>query len=107
MTIMKNDKFAVVRVAGKQYVVSEGKQLLVDKLTDSENFEAEVLLVVDGEKVKVGKPTLKDVKVTFDVIDKEEKQEKIRVFKYKSKSRYRKHTGFRAKMTRLQLKSIS
>lgn len=103
----KAEKYVVVKVAGKQYRVSEGQEFLVDKLKDTKKIESEVLLFVDGDKVKVGKPNLTDVKVTYDVMAEEEKGEKVRIFKYKSKSRYRRRAGFRAKMTKLQVKKIA
>ena len=45
-------KYAIVRIGGKQYKAEEGKEIVVDKLTDPKKLEAEVLLLVDGEKVK-------------------------------------------------------
>ncbi len=100
-------KYAVVRIGGKQYKVSEGQEVLVDKLKDVKKIEPEVLLFTDGEKVKVGKPVLKDVKIKIKVITELEKGEKIDVFKFKAKSRYKKHIGFRAQFTRLLVEKIS
>jgi len=99
-------KYAVVRIKGTQYKVSEGEEILVDKL-DGGKPEVEVLLAVDNEKVLVGKPTLKDSTVKLKIVKEEEKGEKIRVFKYKAKSRYRKKMGFRPKYTRLLVEKIS
>ena len=101
------DKFAVIRVNGKQYRVSEKEEILVDKLKDTKKFDLDVLLFVDGDKVEVGKPTLEKVKVSVKVLAEEEKGEKVDIFKYKSKSRYRKHLGFRPKYTRLLVEKIS
>ena len=101
------DKFAVIRVGGKQYRVSEKEEILVDKLKDTKKFDLDVLLFVDGDKVEVGKPTLEKVKVSVKVLAEEEKGEKVDIFKYKSKSRYRKHLGFRPKYTRLLVEKIS
>lgn len=101
------DKYAVVKLAGKQYQVSEGKEILVDKLIDPKKFDVDVLLFVDGETVKVGKPTLTDVKVGFKVVTEIEKGEKVEIYKFKAKSRYRKHTGFRPKYTRLLVEKIT
>jgi len=100
-------KYAVVRIGGKQYKVEEGKEILVDKLIEPKKLEPEVLLFVDGEKVKVGKPTLKDVKISLKVVTKLEKGEKVDVYKFKAKSRYKKHIGFRAQYTRLLIGKIS
>ena len=101
------DKFAVIRIGGKQYRVSEKEEILVDKLKDTKKFDLDVLLFVDGDKVEVGKPTLEKVKVSVKVLAEEEKGEKVDIFKYKSKSRYRKHLGFRPKYSRLLVEKIS
>ena len=100
-------KFAVIRIGGKQYRVIENKEILVDKLTDIKKVSPEVLLIVDGDKIEVGKPVLTKAKVTVKVLADIEKGDKIRVFKYKAKSRYRKTIGFRAKYTRLLVEKIS
>jgi large subunit ribosomal protein L21 len=99
-------KYAVVRIGGKQYKVEEGKEILVDKLVEPKKLEPEVLLFVDGEKVKVGKPILKDVKVSLKVVTELEKGEKVDVYKFKAKSRYKKHIGFRPQYTRLLVGKI-
>jgi large subunit ribosomal protein L21 len=64
-----------------------------------------VLLVAEGKKVKVGTPVVEGAKVTADVVD-EFKDKKITVFKYKSKTRYRKKTGHRQIYTRIAIKEI-
>lgn len=99
-------KFAVIRIQGHQYKVSEGQEILVDKMNDLK-AEPEVLLFSDGEKVKVGKPTLKEVKVKVKVLTEMEKGEKVDVYKFKAKNRYRKHIGFRPQYTKLLIEKIS
>ena len=99
-------KYAVVRITGKQYKVVEGKEILVDKLVDPKKFETEVLLLVEDDKVKVGKPVLKDVKISLKVVTDLEKGEKIEIYKFKAKSRYKRHTGFRPQYTRLLVEKI-
>lgn len=99
-------KYAVIRIKGHQYKVSEGEEILVDYL-GKEKPEPEILLVVDDEKVTVGKPVVKEAKITLKVLADLEKGEKIDVRKYKSKSRYKKHIGFRAYLTRLLVEKIS
>ena len=101
------DKYAVIGIQGHQHKVSEGEEILVDKITDIKKIEFEVLLLVDGAVVKVGKPTLPDVKIKIKVLTEVEKGKKIDVLKYKAKSRYRKHIGFRPKYTRLLIEKIS
>ncbi len=98
-------KYAVVRINGKQYKIEEGKDIVVDKLQDPKKIEFETLLFIDGDKVSVGKPTLKtDVK--FKVVTELEKGEKVEVHKFKAKSRYKRHTGFRPQYTRLLVQKI-
>ena len=97
--------YAVVRIKGHQYKVSEGQEVLVDRITNGK-VEADVLLVCKDGKVKVGKPTVKDAKITFKILG-EEKGEKLDIYKYKAKSRYRRHLGFRPQYTRLLVQKIS
>jgi large subunit ribosomal protein L21 len=99
-------KYAIVRIGGKQYKAIEGKEILVDKLTDPKKFDVEVLLVADGDKVSIGKPVLKDSPVKIKVVADMEKGEKIEIYKFKAKSRYKRHTGFRPQYTRLLVEKI-
>jgi large subunit ribosomal protein L21 len=99
-------KYAVVRIKGHQYKVSEGEEILVDKI-DTKEPEIEVLLVSDEGKVQVGKPVVKEAKVKVKVLKELEKGEKIDILKYKAKSRYRRHYGFRPQYTRLLIEKIS
>lgn len=101
------DKFAVIRIGGKQYRVTEGQEILVDKLGDTKKVTPEVLLFVEGETVEVGTPVLEKAKVTIKVVAELEKGEKVDIFKYKAKSRERRHVGFRAQYTRLLVEKIS
>lgn len=98
-------KYAVLKIAGKQYKVEENQEILVDKLVDQKNIIPEVLLVADGEKVSVGKPTLK-IAIKLKVLSEMEKGEKIEIYKFKAKSRYKRHTGFRPQYTRLLVEKI-
>lgn len=100
-------KYAVIKNGGHQYKVEEGQVIQVEKLvSDGSSYVFdEVLLVVDGDKVEVGMPTVAGMKVYGDVVS-EVKGEKIEVFKYKSKSRYRKHTGHRQKYTQVKITGI-
>ena len=94
----------IVEQGGFQYKVSEGDEILVDKLNGKP--QAEVLMVVDGEKVSVGKPILKGAKVNFKVIKDVEKGTKLHVQTYRAKSRYRRKIGFRPLHTRLLVQKI-
>jgi large subunit ribosomal protein L21 len=105
MKKVATDKYAVIRILGRQYKVSEGQELLIDKMNDLK-LTPEVLLVVDGEKTNIGKPVLKDTKVTLKILKEVEKGEKIEVYHFKAKSRYKKHTGFRPQYTRVLVEKI-
>ncbi len=101
----ENIKFAVIKVNNRQYIVSENQEILVDKV-DEANLDSQVLLYSNDE-IYVGKPVLENVKVKLEIVEKEEKGEKLSVFKYKAKSRYRKKIGFRPSYTRLRVAKIS
>lgn len=98
-------KYAVIKIKGTQYKVFEGEEILVDKL-GTEKPKVEVLLLVDKDKVKVGKPVLENAKIKVKVLNKEEKGKKLTILKYRAKSRYRKKRGFRPVFTRLLVEQI-
>ncbi|MEK7186362.1 MAG: 50S ribosomal protein L21 [Patescibacteria group bacterium] len=100
-------EYAIVKTGGKQYKVSKGTVLEVDRLDEKgkEIILDEVLLFSNDGQVRLGKPNLPDVKVKATIID-DFKGEKIRVSKFKSKVRYRRVMGFRAHMSRLEIKDI-
>lgn len=110
MVKSKVNKYAVLRLNKRQYLASEGDELVVDRLSKEklpkDKASTEVLLFVDGDKVKIGKPILKEVKAVLKVLG-EEKGKKIEILKYKAKSRYRKHLGFRPQYTRILLEKLS
>lgn len=100
-------EYAVIKTGGKQYKVSQGTVLDVDKL-DNENKNlifTDVLLFVGDGQIKIGKPSLNDVQVKAEILDNF-KGEKIRVAKFKAKARYRRVSGFRAQLSRLQINEI-
>lgn len=99
-------KYAVIALQGHQYKVSEKDEILVDKLSEKAPV-AEVLLVVNEDKVSIGKPTVKGAKVSLKVVEVEVKGEKLHIRKYKAKSRYRKKIGFRPKYTKLLVQKIT
>jgi large subunit ribosomal protein L21 len=101
-------KYSVVTSGGKQYKVSEGDIIDVDKVEQKKDdkiiFEDVQLLVTDG-KVELGKPFLAGVKVVGRVIE-QFKGDKIRVSKFKAKVRTRRSIGFRAQLTKIQIEKI-
>ncbi len=99
-------KYAVIKINGSQYKVSEGQELLVDKLS-SDKLKADVLLTVDGNTIAVGKPLLPNLSVSLKLIEEEVKGEKLTIQKFKAKSRYRRKTGFRPLYSKIMVESIS
>jgi len=99
-------KYAVINLNGRQYRVSEGEEILVDLISGSK-AEAKTLLLVDADKVSVGKPDLKDAKIKLKVVAAMEKGEKVEIVKFRAKSRYRRKIGFRPQATRLLIEKIS
>ena len=98
---------AVVKISGKQYVVSEKESLLVDLLPEgTKELTLDALLVIDGDKIKVGTPTVKGSSVKARVVEAEVKGDKLRVIRYKSKKRVHKETGHRQKYTKIEITSI-
>jgi large subunit ribosomal protein L21 len=96
--------YAIIKVAGKQYRVREGERLLVDRLHEDEGATfAPTVLLVGGD----GAPQLEPGAgvVTAKVLG-EAKGPKIRIGKYKKRTGYRRHTGFRASLTQIQIESI-
>jgi large subunit ribosomal protein L21 len=105
----KAEKFAVIKLAGTQLKVFEGKEYEVNKLEGKKGDEIEikeVLLSFDGKESKIGKPLVKDSKVTLEITS-QKKGKKIDGLIYKAKSRYRKRYGFRPDITRVLVKKIS
>ena len=98
---------AVVKISGKQYLVSEKESLLVDLLPEgTKELTLDALLVIDGDKIKVGTPTVKSSSVKAKVVEAEVKGDKLRVIRYKSKKRVHKETGHRQKYTKIEITSI-
>jgi len=99
---------AVVRTGGKQYKVVPGDTIEVERLQVDEGDTVEldqVLLTDDGKKVNVGTPTVSGAKVIAEVVGNG-KGEKVIVFKYKPKTRYRRTKGHRQQYTALAVKEI-
>jgi large subunit ribosomal protein L21 len=100
--------FAVVVISGKQYRVSKGDVISVDKIEgkdgDAVSFDR-VLLTHDDKKTAVGTPVITGAKVKAKIVS-QEKGDKVKVRRYKSKVRYRKETGFRPQYTKIEIVSI-
>jgi large subunit ribosomal protein L21 len=95
--------YAIISVGGKQYRVREGEKLLVDRLAHGEGqtFQPTVLLIGGDGNTELSPSATVTARVVADV-----RGEKIRIGKYKPKSGYRKHTGFRASLSQIEIESI-
>ncbi len=100
--------YAVIWTGGKQYKVSEGETIRVEKIPgeigDSVSFDR-VLMFSNGKNLKVGQPTLDDVAVTGQIVE-QGKAKKIIVFKQKRRKRYRRKQGHRQQYTALKIDTI-
>jgi large subunit ribosomal protein L21 len=102
-------KYAVIEHGGKQYIAREGEAFEVDRMhldTGKPVFFKDVLMVVDGKKVHIGKPHVSGASVKGKV-EEHTKGRKILVFKYKPKERYRRRIGHRQQYTRVVIDSIA
>src|SRR5579871_1616746 len=101
-------KKAVISTGSKQYIVSEGQTVAVELLKDlgkTVNFES--LLVISDDGATVGKPFVKDIKVTADVIEPDKQSDKVTAIRYKAKKRVHKVHGHRQHQTILKITKIS
>lgn len=100
---------AVIKTGGKQYLVQPGDKIKVEKLEIEEGKEvtfSEVLLCDKDGKAEIGMPFIKDAKVSAKVL-RHGKGEKLIIFKYKPKKRYKRKIGHRQQFTEVEITSIS
>ena len=100
--------YAIVESGGRQYRAEEGHSFSVEKLPYEVGDQIElenVLLLADGDGVKIGQPTLAGVSVKATVVE-QYRGKKIFVWKYKAKNRYRRRKGHRQSYTRLRIDEI-
>jgi large subunit ribosomal protein L21 len=95
--------YAIISLGGKQYRVQEGERLLVDRLPTEEGktFHPEVLMLGGDGTFELAPKAQVTVRVVGSALG-----EKIRIGKYRPKSGYRRHTGFRAKLSQIEIESI-
>jgi large subunit ribosomal protein L21 len=101
--------YAVIKTGGKQYRVSAGEKLKVESLTAEVGSEVtldQVLMVGEGENVKVGSPLLAGASVKATVLA-HGRGEKVRIFKMRRRKHYRKSQGHRQNYTEIQIGTIS
>ncbi|MDO4593879.1 MAG: 50S ribosomal protein L21 [Tissierellia bacterium] len=101
--------YAIIKTGGKQYKVSEGDQVRVEKLNANPGEEVtfdKVLLVKSDDDLKIGTPIVEGANVKAEVVE-HAKDKKIIVFKYKAKKGYKKKKGHRQPYTLVEIKNIS
>jgi large subunit ribosomal protein L21 len=99
----KTDNYAIIAVGGKQYVVREGERLLVDRVgaEEGKTFQPGVLFVGGDGGGTLAPKTQVTARVVGHVLG-----DKVRIGKYRPKSGYRRHTGFRARLSQIEIESI-
>ncbi len=101
--------YAIIETGGKQYKVSAGDIIEVEKLEknpeDKVSFDR-VLLTADGEKISVGQPYLAGASVSAKVLA-QGKDPKVVIFKYHNKTNYRRKTGHRQPFTRVAIEGVN
>lgn len=101
-------KYAILSISGSQYRISENDTISIDQLDGKEGdtfTSDQVLLAVNGQDTKVGKPYVSGASVEYQIA-KSYQGKKLRVFKYKAKSRYHKTQGFRPQLTDIKITKI-
>ena len=99
---------AVIKTGGKQYLVSPGDKIKIEKIDGEQSKEiefSEVLLMEKDKNLSIGEPVVKDAKVSGKIL-KQDKAKKIIIFKYKAKKRYKKKTGHRQEFTEVEILKI-
>ena len=100
--------YAIVRSGGKQYRVSPGETIVMEKLVGASGEKvtfSDVVLLVDGDKVTTGNPVIAGANVEGEVIE-QFKDEKVIAFKYKRRKGYHRTVGHRRQLTRVKIQSI-
>ncbi|MFH1841229.1 MAG: 50S ribosomal protein L21 [Candidatus Nealsonbacteria bacterium] len=100
---------AIIKTGGKQYVVSPGQKIKIEKIDKKEGSEVvfpEVLLLEKGKSLELGTPFIKGAKVTGKILN-QGKGKKIIIFKYKSKKRYKIKKGHRQPFTEVEISKIA
>lgn len=101
-------KKAVIATGGKQYLVSEGETIAVEKIkSDDKKINFDALLVIDGDKVTVGTPTVKGATVAAEIVNTEVRAEKVTSIRYKPKKRVRIVHGHRQQQVEIKISKIA
>ncbi|MCK7512466.1 MAG: 50S ribosomal protein L21 [Desulfobacterales bacterium] len=100
--------YAVVSTGGKQYKVQKGETLRIEKIPGEVGSKVtfdKVLMVADGENIRVGQPLIEKAAVQASIVE-QDKAKKILVFKYKRRKRYRRKAGHRQPYTAIRIDGI-
>lgn len=101
-------KKAVIATGGKQYLVTEGETVDVELLhADGKNVSFDALLVIDGDVVSVGTPSVDKAKVTAEVVADDVQADKVTAIRYKAKKRVHKVHGHRQHHTQVKIVKIA
>jgi len=102
-------KKAVIATGGKQYVVTEGDTITVERLADADkkSVKFNALLVIDGDNVSIGAPLVDGVTISASIVDGEAKAEKVTSIRYKAKKRVHKLHGHRQLQTVVKIDKIA
>jgi large subunit ribosomal protein L21 len=101
-------KKAVIQTGGKQYIVSEGETLEVELLKETgKSLDFEPLMIIDGDNVQIGNPTVAKAKVVADIVESDIQTDKVTAIRYKAKKRVHKVRGHRQHKTVLKISKIS
>ncbi len=99
--------YAIIATGGKQYRVSQGDVIYIEKINqDVDSTISFDVLMIGGEEVKVGNPTVEGAKVEGKVVA-QVKGEKIVIYKYKSKKNYHRKAGHRQPYTKVEITAIN
>ncbi len=99
--------YAIFEIGGKQYRVSEGDVIKIEKINDEKTVSFDnVLMVSDGDNISYGSPYIESAKVTADILGTE-KAKKVLVFKQKTRKNYRNLRGHRQQYTSVKINKIS
>jgi len=101
-------KIAIIETGGKQYKVSEGQKIKIEKIKGEKNanFIFDKVLLVADKDIKIGTPYLENAKVEAKIVKQGRDKKKI-VFRYHSKTRYRKKKGHRQPYTEVEITKIN
>ncbi|MFH1233705.1 MAG: 50S ribosomal protein L21 [Patescibacteria group bacterium] len=100
-------KTAIIKTGGKQYIVKEGQSIKVEKINSEigQTIKFETLLMVDGEKLDLGQPSLGE-KVEGKILELG-KGKKVNVIKFKNKTRYKRNIGHRQQFCKVEINKIA